>query len=191
MDATAVGEIGDSLTYGAGRGIASQTTKLTAAGWSSSGVKVDGVVGRPLAKDWSGKPGSISVLRTWRTGGFDPKTVIVALGTNNRNSTTTLQTTHIKALLAEIGPGHRIYWVNLGFRNQSDAAVARFNANLASIAAARTDLTVLDWNTHVHAQPDQSRLWSATDAGGIHMTYAGYEVRYKFIAAAVKPLPAG
>lgn len=177
-----VGVIGDSLTYQGGAGPARITTALVSAGYAAADVRVDGKTGRSIAGT-AVRPSSLEVIRGWRAAGWDPFTYLIALGTNNKGATDASWRTEIGKVLTEIGPGHRIVWIGLGFRDATDPRVARFNTVLASIAATRTDLTVWEWNSYVHARP-QIGLWLTTDTQGIHMTRAGYDVRNGYYARA-------
>jgi hypothetical protein len=188
-----IGVIGDSLTYQNGSGIANIKDRLMAAGWQSDKIRVDGIIGRPIAGDFSGKPGAVTTINSWKAGGFDPKTYVILLGTNNKNATSTLWTTEINKDLNAIGPGHTIIWMDLGFKNESDSRVLNFNANLAAIAGQRSDMFIaksssgLGWNEWIHTHPNQSGLWLATDPDGVHMTTAGYTLRNQFIGEALMP----
>lgn len=184
---TCIGVIGDSLTYQGGTGAQKITNKLVAAGWAQANIKVDGVTGRAIANDLpDGKPGSITTIRKWRTAGFEPRVFVIALGTNNKGATAAAWTKEINKVLNEIGPGHKIYWVNLGFKDQFDPRVINFNNNLQTIANSRADLFPKDWNTHIHAFQQQPTLWLASDAQGIHMTTAGYDIRNNFYRDSVQ-----
>jgi hypothetical protein len=187
-----VGVIGDSLTYQGGAGADRIRNELVAAGWDAGQIRVDGLIGRPIANDFSGKPGSLTTVSTWKADGFDPAVYVIALGSNNKNATATTWTTDINKLLTAIGPGHSIVWHDLGFRDATDSRALGFNANLAGIAAGRTDLFVAraddaTWNDWIHAQPNQSTLWLPTDVDGVHMTSAGYALRNRFLGRAMLP----
>lgn len=189
MCQTCIGVIGDSLTYQGGSGPLKITNKLVAAGWTKANIRVDGVTGRAIANDLpDGKPGSITTIRKWRAAGFDPRTFIIALGTNNKNATPDVWTKEINKVLAEIGPNHKIYWINLGFKDQYDARVVNFNNNLNTIASSRIDLFPNDWNNHIHAFT-QTNLWLTSDSQGIHMTPAGYDLRNNFYRDSVQLEP--
>jgi hypothetical protein len=177
-----VGVIGDSLTLQGGQGPSRISAKLAAAGFAASDIRIDAKTGRSIAGT-AVRPSSLEVIRAWRAAGFDPALYVVALGTNNKGATVTAWRTEIGKVLAEIGPGRRILWIGLGFRDAADPRVARFNATLADIAATRTDLVVREWNNHVHSYP-QTGLWASSDRLGIHMTTAGYNVRNDYYVAA-------
>lgn len=196
--ADCIGVIGDSLTYQNGSGVAAITNQLVADGWQADNIRVDGIIGRPIAGDFSGKPGAVTTINNWKTGGFDPKTYVILLGSNNKNASTAVWTTEINKDLTAIGPGHTIIWMDLGFNNASDSRVLNFNANLATIAGQRTDLFIaessngLGWNDWIHTQPNQPGLWLATDPDGVHMTMAGYSLRNQFLHQALLPyVPTG
>jgi hypothetical protein len=183
-----VGVIGDSLTYQSGRGIQNLTTALVNTGWDAANIKIDASVGRPIAGDQSTAPGSVTTIKNWKAAGFDPYTYVIALGTNNKNATTAVQSTEINKVLTAIGPGHRIIWIGLGFRNATDARVLSFNANVNRIAAERSDLSVWTFNDYIHGFP-QDGLWLSTDAEGVHMTFPGYDLRNAYYVQAVGPPP--
>jgi hypothetical protein len=178
-DPAGIGVIGDSLTYAAGLGEQGLTQHLAAGGWQD--IRVDGMVGRPIAKDYSGKPGAVSVVRTWRTLGFDPRVYVIALGSNNIGATVTSVNQSIAALLAEIGPGHTVYWVNASFADPADPRVVAFDANLATVPG----IVYLDWQTWIHSRVTTTVLWNPLDVNGIHMTLAGYDYRWRFIVLRV------
>lgn len=179
----AIGVIGDSLLYQAGAGVADLNTRIIAKGWADPNTELDGLVGRSISGE-AVTPSSITVVRTWRAAGFNPRVWVIALGTNNKNATEAQWDSAIQLLLDEIGPGHKIYWVGLGFQNASDSRVLAFNINLAQIAAARpdSDMVALDWNAATECPHSDASKWDATDAEGIHMTRAGYDIRDQWIA---------
>jgi hypothetical protein len=191
--ADCVGVIGDSLTYQNGTGITKIRDQLVADGWDPANIRVDGIIGRPIAADFSGKPGAVTTINNWKNEGFDPKVYAIFLGSNNKNATTNVWTTEINKVLTAIGPGHTIVWMDLGFRNAADSRVMNFNANLANIAGQTEGMSVakssnnLGWNDWIHTQPNQDSLWLSTDVDGVHMTTAGYNLRNQFIGQAMLP----
>jgi hypothetical protein len=141
----------------------------------------------PIAGSTSGIDG----VRHIRASGFDPPLWVIALGTNDANLTARspgATDMTIVAMLNEIGPGHRVVWVNT-FAARSDGNARSFNARLLAIAATRPDLVIADWYTFADAHRD----WILDD--GVHPTMPGAVQRNAFVAqqasaARIAPIPA-
>jgi hypothetical protein len=159
----AVALIGDSLSV---QSYLDEEARLQQAGWSP--ITHNAQFGRRVP--WDAKTrapfSGIAAANEVRADHGDPETWIVELGTNDvaetHNDPGSIRTV-IEAMLAVIGPGHRIVWVNVhnGFE---PAASATFNRVLDEIATQRPDLVVADWasqatqpgyllSDHIHLTP--------------------------------------
>jgi hypothetical protein len=143
-DYGAIALVGDSLSVQASL---DEQARLLQAGWTP--ITHNAQFGRRVP--WDAKTrapfSGIAAANEVRADAGDPETWIVELGTNDvaetQDDAGSIRTL-IDAMLAVIGPGHRIVWVNVhnGFE---PAASATFNRVLDQIAAQRTDLVVADW----------------------------------------------
>jgi hypothetical protein len=152
--------VGDSLSAQA---IVQEVTELKAAGWGP--VVVNALSGRRVPTDSDQPPSSgIAAVDEVRAAGADPHTWIVELGTNDvarvREDAVALRLL-VDAMLAKIGPGHRVVWVNV--HNGTNLwASATFNGVLTQVASERRDFFVVDWaanaGTDGYLIPDQVHL---------------------------------
>jgi lysophospholipase L1-like esterase len=173
-DHGAIALVGDSLSAQA---TVQEIARLKAAGWGP--IVVNALSGRRVPPDSPLPPSSgISAVKTVRGAGNYPDTWIVELGTNDvskiGNDAPAMRSV-IKLMLAEIGPGHRIIWINV--HNGLDlVSSATFNRVLAQVAAQRTDMVIGDWASTAtrgeYLVPD-----------GTHLTVAGIEAFAELIAA--------
>jgi hypothetical protein len=171
----AIAVIGDSLSA---QSTVQEIASLKRAGWGP--IVVNALSGRRIPSDTPVPPSSgISALHTVRAAGNYPDTWVVELGTNDvlkvGNDATEFRRL-IELMLDEIGPGHRIVWVNVhaGF---NAVGSKMFNDVLRAVAAGRSDLTIADWATH--ADDDGYLIADAT-----HLTVAGTEAFADLIAQA-------
>jgi lysophospholipase L1-like esterase len=121
----------------------------------------------------------LDAVRRIRGSGFDPPLWVVALGTNDLDATAAVPGATdalINAMLDEIGPGHRVLWVNV-YSGSSLPNSRAFNERLSAVAAQRPMMTVADWYSLVAAHPG----WLVTD--GIHPNSTGAVQRNIFVAA--------
>ncbi len=120
----------------------------------------------------------VDAIRRIRATGFDPVTWVVALGTNDMNITyhaAGATDALIDGLMAELGRGHRVIWVNV-YARDFPAQTRAFNAALSKATARHRNLAVADWNGLVVAHPN----WIGSD--GVHPTLAGAEARNAWVA---------
>jgi hypothetical protein len=171
-----VGIIGDSLTYQGGAGPQNIRAKFE----TTVDLRIDGLTGRGIAGP-AVKPSSLDVIRGWRAEGFNPRIFIIALGTNNKGATPAVWQREVGKVLAEIGPGHEVHWIGLGFADKTKTQVKEFKDTLDGMAGVKFH----DWNAHVHGLP-QEGLWMRTDSKGIHMTAAGYDIRNTYYATVLR-----
>jgi hypothetical protein len=172
----AIAVIGDSLSA---QSTVQEISSLKEAGWGP--IVVNALSGRRIPDDSPVPPSSgISAVRTVRAAGNYPDTWVVELGTNDVlkvGDDATEFRRLIELMLDEIGPGHRIVWVNVhaGFNPKGSKT---FNDVLRAVAAGRSDVTIADWATH--ADDDGYLLADAT-----HLTVAGTEAFADLIARTV------
>jgi hypothetical protein len=158
--------VGDSLSVQAA---IEEQARLRQAGWDP--VTHNAQFGRRIP--WDAKTLSpfsgIAAVNDVRATSGDAHTWIIELGTNDvvvtHDDAGSIRTL-IDAMLAVIGPGHRIVWVNVhnGF---DPASSATFNGVLAQVASERTDMVVADWAT---AANDPGNLMPQDH---VHLTPAG------------------
>jgi len=168
--------IGDSLSA---QSNLNEQAQLRIAGWGP--IAHNAWFGRRVPSDpmtlapFSG----IAAVHEVRAQTPDPETWIIELGTNDISLThddAAAMRSVINDMLATIGPGHRIVWVNI--HNGFDlASSATFNQVLSEIAAERSDLVVADWASRA---PQIGYLTS----DHIHLTTDGQAAFAKVIADA-------
>ncbi|MCU1427892.1 MAG: hypothetical protein JWL83_1892 [Actinomycetia bacterium] len=164
---TSVALVGDSLSA---QSVLNERVALDNAGWRT--VTINAQPGRSVRAVQPASatvPSSgIAAVREIRASGSDPHTWIIELGTNDvsitRNDAGAIRGV-IDQMLSEIGPGHRVVWVNI-HRGDDLASSATFNHVLAQVAAERNDVVVADW-----AAQATTPGYLITD--GIHLTLAG------------------
>jgi lysophospholipase L1-like esterase len=166
--------VGDSLSFQAA---AAETADLRAAGWQ---VTINAEPGRRIASDANPAPSSgITAVRKIRADGFDPHTWIVELGTNemwtSAGRDANAMRVLIEQMLQEIGPGHRVVWVNIHFGTAPEGT-AVFNRVLAQVAGQRADLVVGDW-------ADRAVTPGYLIEDQIHLTPAGIAAMGRVVAA--------
>jgi hypothetical protein len=142
LDALAV--VGDSLSV---QSTNDQRSALQQAGWQS--IVIDAESLRRIPKDSTTQPpySGVAAVRDIRAHGADPHTWIVELGTNDIGHTGTNSLSIIKVIntmLDEIGPGHRIVWINI-YQGQQPERTATWNQVLEEVVAGRGDLVLGDW----------------------------------------------
>lgn len=182
VDRLGIGMIGDSLTYQNGNGEALMAARFRGLGYRH--IRVNGSNGRTITSDQQTAPGSLTLIRHWQESGFRPYTYVIALGSNNINRAPAFWTSRITQVVDAIGPGHRIVWVDTGFRDGTDPRTRAFNATLRRFAASHPSVIVVHWNSYIHSRP-QRGLWEP--GNDIHMTSTGYAVRNAYIARVVGP----
>jgi lysophospholipase L1-like esterase len=150
---------GDSLTVGSSAAIKSHLRR------DFRRITVDAQVGRNT-------PAGISRLDAGRTASV----WVVALGTNDAPSPATMRH-HVRTVLKRAGD-RPVLWVSVW----RSPAYGKVNKMLGAMDARSSQLAVLRWDLFIKEHP---RLL-ASDR--IHLTPAGYEVRGRMIAEAVRSL---
>jgi lysophospholipase L1-like esterase len=164
--------VGDSLTVSFLSGL---PNVLRFAGFGP--FQIEARSARRTVVSIKGSTSGIDGVRHIRASGFDPPLWVIALGTNDANLTARspgATDMTIVAMLNEIGPGHRVVWVNT-FAARSTANARAFNDRLQAIAATRSNLTVADWYSFAAAH----RSWIRED--GVHPTMTGAVQRNAFV----------
>jgi GDSL-like lipase/acylhydrolase family protein len=175
-DAGAIAVVGDSLSVQA---TDKERQELEAAGWRS--VVVDAQLGRRINVESPRPPTSgMTAVRAIRAAHDDPLTWVIALGTNDApmiGDDAAALKRPIEAMLDEIGPGHRIVWVNVYHAPRPEAAET-FNRVLDAVAR-RAGVVVADW---------ASRAWydGYVVPDGVHLTTAGIVAYASMIADAAQ-----
>ncbi len=153
---------GDSLTVG------SESAIKSSLRGDFRRIKVDAQVGRNT-------PTGISRMAAGRKA----KAWVVALGTNDAPDRRTMKG-HVKTVLRRAGE-RPVLWVSVW----RSPAYGKVNRMLSRLDRKYTQLSVLRWDVFIKDHP---RLL-ASDR--IHLTPAGYEVRGRMIADAVRELVSG
>lgn len=168
--------IGDSRTRESRKPL---VAALVAGGWT------------PTVRCWGWKDIDWGIAQVRRARHLHqlPRWVVVALGINDMKEVGTAGlNSRIDRLLATIGPGHHILWLE-EYSNRSPRTfssshmdyapkVASFNRHLRARAGASTGLTVIPWVRVVEAR--HLHLFD-----GIHYDRAGYKARAKAVADAL------
>ncbi len=150
---------GDSLTVGSSAAI----KRHLRADFRQ--ITVDAQVGRNT-------PTGISRL----SAGRNASVWVVALGTNDAPSPSAMRQ-HVRTVLKRAG--HRpVLWVSVW----RSPAYAKVNTMLSRLDASSSQLSVLRWDQYIRTNP----ALLASDR--IHLTAAGYEIRGRMIAQAVRSL---
>lgn len=150
---------GDSLTVGSSSAIRLNLRSVVRR------VTVDAQVGRNT-------PAGIGRLHAGRHA----RVWVVALGTNDAPSPRSMRQ-HVRTVLKRAGD-RQVLWVSV-WRSPAYRAVNRM---LSSMDSREAGLSVLRWDRFIRRHP---RLLASD---GIHLTPAGYQVRGRMIADAVKAL---
>lgn len=150
---------GDSLTVGSSSAIRLNLRSVFRR------VTVDAQVGRNT-------PSGIGRLHAGRNA----RVWVVALGTNDAPSPYTMRR-HVRTVLKRAGQ-RPVLWVSVW----RSPAYRKVNRMLSAMDARDVQLSVLRWDRFIRQHP---RLLAAD---GIHLTPAGYQVRGRMIADAVKAL---
>lgn len=150
---------GDSLTVGASDAIKANLSAEFRT------ITVDAEVGRST-------PTGIARLNA----GEAANVWVVALGTNDDPNPKTMRR-YVKTVLARAG-ARPVLWVSVW----RSSAYTKMNRMFSRLDAKSAQLSVLRWDLFIAANPQ----YLAGD--GIHLTSAGYAVRGKMIADAVREL---
>lgn len=164
--------VGDSLTVGTEPWL---RAALHRRGWSLAGV--DARVGRPVAE-------GLRILRAHAAR--LPRTVLIALGTNDLGAPPAAVAGWLRAARTALG-GRRIVWVDLCLADRYDPRLKPFRAIDAALAtyAPRYRVEVADWCAYATAHG------ISPGPDGIHYLPAGYRQRASFYAAALATTAAG
>ncbi|HRY10030.1 MAG: hypothetical protein H6526_08320 [Actinobacteria bacterium] len=150
---------GDSLTVGSSSAIKANLRS------EFRRITVDAQVGRNT-------PTGVSRLRAGRNASV----WVVALGTNDAPSSTTMKR-HVRTVLRRAGD-RPVLWVSVW----RTPAYGKVNRMLTRLDRRSAQLSVLRWDLFIKDHP---RLRAGD---GVHLTPAGYQVRGRMIADAVKAL---
>jgi lysophospholipase L1-like esterase len=170
--------VGDSLTYAAWSYLPAVFVRRN---WGP--FQIEARSGRKTTTTLSTATSGLEAVRRIREGGFDPELWIIALGTNDARSTYSTPgaaTAMIEAMLAEIGSGHDVIWIDVYLRDH-DAQADAWNAALRSAALRHRRLTIADWQSVVDANPQ----WVVDD--GVHLDITGSLARNEYVARIALP----
>lgn len=169
----AVAVVGDSLTYSYWSALPGS---FVAQQWGPFALEARSA--RRTLVTTSIATSGVDGIRRIRATGFDPVTWIIALGTNDMNITyknPRATDELIDALMAELGSGHRVIWVNV-YARDFPAQTRAFNDALTLATRRHGNLAIADWYGLVMAHPN----WIGSD--GIHPTLEGAEARNGWVA---------
>lgn len=186
-----VGIIGDSLTADMqSQGDFAEYSKQM----DSGKLRIDAAFGRRInspAGDGADSSRSTTnqVVKDWRSGGFDPCTWVVALGTNDAAVSEQEWEVSIRSVVDEIVMGSTgqptICWITTGYERRDAFKANEFAGFLQKVAPAVPSLRVMDYTTFLDRYRE-SPLWPIWwEGSGIHNSAIGYhEVRlpyYEFV----------
>lgn len=179
-----VAVIGDSLTYQRGAGEKALRAELAKAGFAPGRSCWSGADGRTITGGIpGGAPDAVTEAKRCRATIGEPDVWVVALVTNDLDETPAQLTARMQQLLATIGDGHRVVWVNAGRHDTTQGVALAANDTVAKVVAGRPHTVLADWYGYVAGHADNPAWWVAD---GTHMTPAGYAVRNAFVAAAAQ-----
>ena len=179
--------VGDSIIGGNVSYIESALTQSNLPPWHIDGRSARKMVTPVVTPRWSASSG-LDAIRATRALGHNPKRWVIELGTNDAGSVTNCSCADqiayadslIRQLVAEIGSGSQILWVNV---RGSTSGVLAINAALAARAkASPSTFQVADWNGYTAGR-------DAWFVDGVHPTATGAVELGRFIVAAVTALP--
>lgn len=172
--------VGDSLTNQGGKGTMQIETDLERAGFLSRNWYIYSVGGKRIVApdrysvstlenidDARGKLGKVNV---W----------LIALGTNDKNTTVSQQAHAIKSVMKYIGTD-KVLWVGASSYRQQFSQTAIVNSTIQAVLARYENATYLDWNAYIHSMGDHPEWWQPLSSyDPIHMTEEGYKMRSTF-----------
>ncbi len=110
-------------------------------------------------------------------------TVVVALGTNDVPEPADQYAARIDEVVAAIGPGHPILWVNVDANTPALAAAADgVNAAIREAGDRHPRFEVADWDRHVTTVEGFDAM---RNADGVHYLPAGSQERARWLASLV------
>ena len=116
--------IGDSLTYQAGAGEARITDLIREKGHGGGGIYFTGVGGKRLTVSDSAGASTLENIAAARAQLGHVDTWVIALGTNDRNSTSAVVRASVNEILTALGDDHFV-WVGFGFYDRGSAHADR------------------------------------------------------------------
>lgn len=173
--------IGDSLTYQNTAGQKSLPKAFEASGWPREATWLYGVPGKMInTPDHTGKT-TVQVIARARAVIGEPDVWVIALGTNDashRRSQSQIVTA-IQTVLAALGSDAKVAWVNTAGGPNDDFSTVNgtVNAAIAAAMSGRPHSLLIDWSAYI-TSVDRPSYWRDR----VHMTWAGYDVRNKYIA---------
>ena len=152
---------------------------LRAQQWGPIGIEVRS--GRRTVIPQEIATSGIDAVRRLRAWGLDPPIWVIALGTNDMTYTygnVAAVDALIDTMMAEIGGGRRVVWVNVFARStDSKARAIEFNGRLTAATSRHPLLSIADWFTLASGNPS----WFVDD---VHTNIAGAIARNEFVAQA-------
>lgn len=199
--------IGDSLTLmnanGVSQGSSLITNAFVALGWQAPNIQVVGHYGMKIA-DVSGsapQTSSLQIIDTMRSGGFDPRVWVFALGTNDNFATQppwdSLRQAATQQVVDKVfsGPAtdYVIHWIGIGFYGQQrmgestgfDTTLQGFQTNYPGKFYAHSYNNYL---SPLRSDPRWDSWWNypTDNTDYTHNTLAGYqELRVPFYSQTV------
>jgi lysophospholipase L1-like esterase len=173
--------IGDSLTDQRGAGQARIEEALRDQGRGGGGIYFWGVGGKRLVDPDSYGTTTLHNIRAARAELGHVDTWLIALGTNDRFSSTSEIRGAVDRILNALGPDDFV-WIGLGFYDGDSAYSRRVNVILEEAIAGRPNGTYANWNRFVHHPGrDAPDLWTYPN-DRLHMTEKGYLIRARYYA---------
>lgn len=172
--------IGDSVMVGSVIYAPTLSDQLVAHGWGPVRVRA----GRGTTSGYfnvSREAKASFWVDRWKSEGWDPRDVVVNIGSNDAGyceTSVTCARAAISHLADAIGPGHRIWWPKITHISAFITYQNNWNLALDQIAAERDNFVVWDWPTTMANGPFPS-------SDGIHLNPTGYRLRSLMMASEV------
>jgi len=145
----------------------------------------------PVVRCWGGKGSAWGVEQVKRARALKnlPRTVVVALGTNDIWWLGVSMETAVDNIMSALGPKRKVYWVNLWFGPNGYGLSAPTSANLVLKNKEKqySNLVVIDFATK-YARAIKNNPKNGW-ADGVHLNSTGYRTRTKIIVRSLgRPL---
>lgn len=176
-----VAVIGDSLTYQRDAGQARIEQTLQNRGHGGGGVYFWGVGGKRLLTPDSLGTTTLQNIEAARAELGHVDTWLIALGTNDRLSSTSEIRGAVDQIINALGPD-RFVWIGVGLYDRDSVYSRRVNVVLKDAIATEPNGVYANWNNYIHDPVRAAEdLW-VFPKDRVHMTEKGYLIRSSYYA---------